>query len=227
MRLVATNVSSGRDGIPSAAARGVMRQNGAQTSPAKANQGGFASLRCYSQIHCIFGKVFPLCFLFPHVQALWLRIAALRLCDFAFGAGEDPGQVIHPFPRTRSAPSCGVSAQSGVRRVTPSQSQSNHKKRFDHKEPNPERCGASVHGIKSHVSKWQKMTRPPGPDPASPLSAVLSPVLAAEAPAAGAKVEAPPAGAKVEAILSTKAPAAVDGEGGNRVQSCPIVHNRG
>ena len=225
MRLGSSNVSTGRDGIPSAAAPGVLRQSGTPTSPIKANQGVLRP--CYSRKHCIFGKVFPLCFL----RFLLFKLfgCGLPRCDFATLRLKPakPRQVIHPLPRTRSAPSRGVSARSGARRVKPCQSQSNHKKRFDHKEPNPERCGASVHGIKSHVSKWQKMTRPPGPDPASPLSAVLSPVLAAEAPAAGAKVEAPPAGAKVEAILSTKAPAAVDGEGGNRVQSCPIVHNRG
>ena len=206
MRLGATNVSSGRHGIPSAAAPGVLRQSGTQTSPAKANQGGFASLLFTKTLH--FRQSFPPLFSPFPVQVLWWRIAALRLCDFAFEASKDPRQVIHPLPQTRSAPSRGVSAQSGVRRVTPCQSQSNDK-------------------MLLHASKWQKMTRPPGPDPANPLSAVPSAVLSTEAPVAGAKVEAPAAGAKAWVLLSTKASVAADGEGANRAQSWIIVHNRG
>jgi len=41
-------------------------------------------LQCYLRKLCIFGKVLsPLFSLFPPVQVLWLRLAALRLGDFA------------------------------------------------------------------------------------------------------------------------------------------------
>jgi hypothetical protein len=97
-----------------------------------------------------------------------------------------PLRLVRPFRQTRPAPSCGVSAQSGARRVKPCQSQSNHE-------------------MLPHASKWQKMAISgwglgvrPGAIPFPPRS-----------------------------LLSTKASAAVDGKGGNRPQSCPIVHNRG
>jgi hypothetical protein len=42
------------------------------------------SLQCYFRELRIFGKIFPPLFpLFPPVQILWLRLAALRLCGFA------------------------------------------------------------------------------------------------------------------------------------------------
>jgi hypothetical protein len=45
---------------------------------------GPAALQCYLRKLCIFGKVFPPLFSpFPPVQILWLRLAALRLGDFA------------------------------------------------------------------------------------------------------------------------------------------------